>query len=107
MGGGEVGVGDESKGGEKMMKEELTLPAEIFRSERRRVSPWPCGCRYSSVTRWRAERRDSVAFPTQNPLLGEGKERGWGATRQPATMFDQTELPACRRTLLTHAHLII
>lgn len=101
-----MGAGDETKGGEKMMKEELTLPAEIFRSERRRVSPWPCGCRYSSVTRRRAESRESVAFPTQKPLLGEGRESG-GVTRQPATMFDQTELPACRRTLLTHAHLII
>lgn len=102
-----MGAGDETKGGEKMMKEELTLPAEIFRSERRRVSPWPCGCRYSSVTRRRAERDESLWPFLPRSLCWGRVGRGGGVTRQPATMFDQTEHPACRRTLLTHAHLII
>lgn len=73
-----MGAGDETKGGEKMMKEELTLPAEIFRSERRRVSPWPCGCRYSSVTRRWAVRDDSL-WPFLPRSLCWGREgRGGG-----------------------------
>lgn len=54
-----------------MMKEELTLPAEIFRLVPRCASPRPRGCRYSSITRLWAERRASAAFPTQNPLVWE------------------------------------
>lgn len=61
-----------------MMKEELTLPAKIFRPVLHCASPRPSGCGYSSVTRWWPKRRIVCGFSYPKSFSLRGQV---GATR--------------------------